>query len=96
MSLDPSALRDLECAIADRMYIQVASWHLYLGDAGLAQALAIECNAYLDEGKSIAAKKALEAVQVDLAGGSISIPLAKLIPQAQIYDLEDLLETYCR
>ena len=96
MPLDTSALRDLECAIADRIYIQVASWRLFLGDAGLAQALAIECNTYLEEGKSVASRKALEAVHVDLAGGTLCLPLVKLIPQAQVFDLEELLDPYCR
>ena len=96
MSLDPSTLRELELAIGDRLYIQVASWHLYLRDAGLAETLAIECNANLDLGASVAARKALEAVQVQLAGGTTRLPLARLIPSGQIYDLEDILDTYCR
>ena len=87
MSLDPSTLRELELAIGDRLYIQVASWHLYLRDAGLAETLAIECNANLALGASVAARKALEAVQVQLAGGTTRLPLARLIPSGQIYDL---------
>ena len=41
MTLSATDLKDLELALADRLYVQVASWHLYLGDAGLAQTLAI-------------------------------------------------------
>ncbi len=96
MTLEPSQIRDLQISIGDRLYIQVASWHLYLGDAGLAEALAIECSAYLDQGATVAARKALEAVQVSLGGGNARLPLARLIPSGQIFDLEEILEPYCR
>ena len=96
MTLDPSELRELEISIGDRLYIQVSSWHLYLRDAGLAEALAMECNANLDLGASVAARKALEAVQVQLGGGTTRLPLARLIPSGQIFDLEDILDPYCR
>ena len=96
MALNPADLRDLQISIGDRLYIQVASWHLYLRDAGLAETLAMECNANLDLGASVAARKALEAVQVQLAGGTTRLPLARLIPSGQIFDLEDILDPYCR
>ena len=96
MTLEPNELRELQLAIGDRLYIQVASWHLYLRDAGLAETLAMECNANLDLGASVAARKALEAVQVQLAGGTTRLPLSRLIPSGQIFDLEDILEPYCR
>ncbi len=95
MTLDLAELRDLQISIGDRLYIQVGSWHLYLRDAGLAETLALECNAHLSLGASIAARKALEAVQVPLAGGSTRLPLARLIPSGQIFDLEDILDPYC-
>ena len=95
MSLTSVELKELQMSIADRLYIQVESWHLYLGDAGLSETLAIECNANLDDGVSVAARKAIEAVQVQLAGGSTRLPLARLIPPGQLYDLEELLNPYC-
>ncbi len=64
MTLPPSQLRDLQLAIADRLYIQVEKWHLYLGDAGIAEALAIECSAQLNKGSCIAARQALGSVHV--------------------------------
>ncbi len=96
MTLAPSELRDLQVSISDRIYIQVANWHLYLGDAGLAEVLAIECQANLSDGANIAARKALERVQVQLAGGSTRLPLARLVPPGQIFDLEEILDPYCR
>ena len=43
MALPAPALKDLQAAVADRLYLQINGWHLYLGDAGLAEALAVEC-----------------------------------------------------
>ncbi len=96
MTLDSNQLRELQLAIGDCIYIQVASWNLYLGDAGLAEQLAIECNANLQQGASVAARKALEAVQVPIAGGATRLPLSRLIPSGQIFDLEEILDPYCR
>lgn len=95
MNLSPGELNDLRAALADRLYLQVAGWHLYLGDAGLAQELAIECAARLDQGSSVCARQALEAVQVPIGGGSTRLPLARLIPAGQLRDLEDILEPFC-
>jgi hypothetical protein len=96
MSLSAADLDDLSRSIADRLYIQVAGWHLYLGDAGLALTLAQECAARLDQGGEVAARQALEAVQVPIGGGSTRLPLARLLPASQLRDLEDLLEPYRR
>jgi hypothetical protein len=96
MSLSAGDLKDLEVALADRLYLQVASWHLYLGDAGLAQPLAIECAARLDQGAAVCARQALEAVQVPIGAGSTRLPLARLIPAGQLRDLEEVLEPFCR
>ena len=96
MSLPASELQDLEQALSDRLYIQINGWHLYLGDAKLARHLAIECSARIDESAALAARKALEAVAVPVAGGASQLPLARLIPPAQLRDLEEILEPYCR
>ena len=94
MSLDSRDLDELCSNLADRLYLQVASWHLYLGDAGLARPLAIECASRLDQGAAVCARQALEAVQVPIGGGT-RLPLARLIPAGQLRDLEDLLQPYC-
>ncbi|HJN35980.1 MAG: DUF3181 family protein [Prochlorococcus sp.] len=96
MTLDPTDLNSLQTSLADRLYMQIAGWHLYLGDAGLAEALAIECSARVDQGANVAARQSLEAVQVSLAGGSTRLPLARLVPASQLFDLEEILEPYCR
>lgn len=95
MTLAASDLEELSRAIADRLYVQVAGWHLYLGDAGLAQTLAIECAARLDQGAAICARQAMEAVQVPIGGGATRLPLARLVPAGQLRDLEDVLQPFC-
>jgi hypothetical protein len=95
MTLAARDLDELSRAIADRLYLQVAGWHLYLGDAGLAQTLAIECAARLDQGADVCARQALEAVQVPIGGGATRLPLARLVPAGQLRDLEDVLQPYC-
>lgn len=94
MTLSAQDLEELSRSLADRLYVQVAGWHLYLGDAGLADTLAEECAARLDQGAAVCARQALEAVQVPIGGGSTRLPLARLLPAGQLRDLEDLLRPY--
>ena len=96
MTLDQSQINEIELSIADRIFIQVGKWNLYLGDAGLAKDLAIQCQANLEEGTDVAVRKALETIQVDLGGGNTRLPLARLIPANQIFDLEEILDPYSR
>ena len=94
-SKESSQILELTIAIADRLFIQVGNWNLYLGDAGLAKDLAIECQANFEQGANVAARKGLEEIQVKLGGGSTKLPLSRLIPSNQLFDLEDILEPYC-
>tara|TARA_Y100000589_G_scaffold145008_1_gene138631 strand:+ start:159 stop:437 length:279 start_codon:yes stop_codon:yes gene_type:complete len=85
--IDSSQINELAISIADRLFIQVEKWNLYLGDAGLAKDLAIECQANFEQGANVAAKKGLEAIQVKLGGGTTCLPLSRLIPSNQLFDL---------
>ncbi len=96
ISLNSNQLHDLETAISDRICIQVQNWNLYLGDAGLSKTLAIECQANLDKGSNEAARRALDSVIVRLGGGKTEIKLSKLISSGQFFELEEILEPYCR
>jgi hypothetical protein len=95
MTLAPQDLEELTHTIADRLYLQVAGWHLYLGDAGLAATLATDCAGRLDQGAAVCARQALEAVQVPIGGGSTRLPLARLVPAGQLRDLEEILQPFC-
>jgi hypothetical protein len=94
MGMDAATIQKLTEALSDRLYLQVAGWHLYLGDAGLAETLAIECVARLEQGPGVCARQALEAVQVPIGGGSTRLPLARLIPPGQLRDLEEVLQEF--
>ena len=95
-SIDSRQINELAVSIADRLFIKVGNWNLYLGDAGFSKDLAIECQANFDQGANVAARKGLEGIQVKLGGGITRLPLSKLIPPNQFFDLEEILEPYCR
>ena len=95
MTLSAAQLGELSDAIADRIYVQVAGWHLDLGDAKLARPLAEELAGLLSQGTAAAVRMALERLQVPIGAGSTRLPLARLIPPGQLLDLEEILEPFC-
>lgn len=96
MTLSSLELQELQAALADRLYLQISGWHLYLGDAQLANALAIECSARINQSPADAARKSVEAVKVEVAGGASHLPLARLLPPTQLRELEEILEPFCQ
>ena len=87
-------ISDLENIISERVFIKIEKWNLYLGDAGLARNLAIECISNKDQGPLEAAKKSLKAINVKVGDGVNSIPLINLITNSQILELEEILESF--
>ena len=87
-------ISDLENLISDKVFIRIENWNLYLGDAGLARNLAIECISNKDQGASEAAKISLRAINVNVGDGVESIPLNNLITSSQILELEEILESF--
>ncbi len=87
-------ISDLENIISEKVFIKIENWNLYLGDAGLARNLAIECISNKDQGPLEAAKKSLKAINVKVGDGVNSIPLINLITKSQILELEDVLESF--
>jgi len=87
-------ISDLENVISEKVFIKVEKWNLYLGDAGLARNLAIECISNKDQGPLGAAKLSLEAISVKVGDGVNSIPLINLITNSQILELEEILESF--
>ena len=88
------SISDLENAISEKVFIKIEKWNLYLGDAGLARNLAIECIGNKDQGPLEAAKLSLEAINVKVGDGVNSIPLINLITNSQILELEEILESF--
>tara|TARA_B100000508_G_scaffold117668_1_gene97435 strand:+ start:209 stop:499 length:291 start_codon:yes stop_codon:yes gene_type:complete len=87
-------ISDLENIISERIFIKIEKWNLYLGDAGLARKLAIECISNKDHGPLEAVKLSLNSINVKVGDGVKSIPLINLITTPQILELEEILESF--
>ena len=87
-------ISDLENVISEKVFIKIEKWNLYLGDAGLARNLAIECISNIDQGPLEAAKLSLKTINVKVGDGVNSIPLINLITNSQILELEEILESF--
>ena len=87
-------ISDLENVISEKVFIKIEKWNLYLGDAGLARNLAIECISNKDQGPLEAAKMSLRTINVKVGDGVKSIPLINLITSSQIFELEGILESF--
>ena len=87
-------ISDLENIISEKVFIKIEKWNLYLGDAGLARNLAIECISNKDQGASEASKISLKEINVKVGDGVKSIPLMNLITSSQIIELEEILESF--
>ena len=87
-------ISDLENIISEKVFIKIQKWNLYLGDAGLARNLAIECISNKDQGPLEAAKISLKEIDVKVGDGIKTIPLINLITTTQIQELEEILESF--
>ena len=87
-------ISDLENIISEKIFIKIEKWNLYLGDAGLARHLAIECIGNKDQGALKAAKLSLKTINVKVGDGLNRIPLINLITNSQILELEEILESF--
>ena len=89
-----NSISDLENLIEEKICLKIEKWNLYLGDAGLARKLAIECLSNISKGTKDAIEIALESVQVAIGEGSEKLNLSKFIIASQKKDLENLLEDF--
>ena len=94
MNSNNNSISDLENLIGEKICLRIERWNLYLGDAGLARQLAIECLSNISKGIKNAVDMALESVQVSIGDGSEKIVLSKFIITSQKEDLEELLEDF--
>ena len=85
-------ISDLENIISEQIFIKIENWNLYLGDAGLARNLAIECISNINKGPLAAAKISLTSINVKVGDGDKSIPLSSLVTHSQINELEEILQ----
>lgn len=96
---DQIATQDVEALAADigeKIYIDVAKWHLFLSDAHLHQSLAEQFCNLLENGllEEAQVKQVLSDVSVPLGGGKKSLPLIDLLPQQGQQDLMDILTNF--
>ncbi|MFP4134329.1 MAG: DUF3181 family protein [Halothece sp.] len=90
------AIESLAAEIGDKIYIDVAKWHLYLCDAHLHTAVAEQLYPFL-ENQSITKEQVqniLKEISVKLGAGKTQLPLLDLLPQTALDDLMDILEEY--
>ena len=94
MNSNNNSISDLENLIAEKICLKIERWNLFLGDAGLARQLAIECLSNISKGIRNAVDIALETVQVSIGDGSENIALSRFIIISQKKDLENILEDF--
>ena len=86
-------ISDLENILSEKIFIKFEKWNLYLGDAGLAMSLAIECISNSKKGNKEAAKLSLNTIKVKIGDGKETIPLSHLVTSSQISDLKEILDS---
>ena len=94
MNSNNHSISDLENSISETICLKIENWNLYLGDAGLARKLAIECLSDTSNGIKNTVEIALESIKVSIGDGSTKIALSKFIIASQKQDLENLLEDF--
>ena len=90
-------IEDLASEIGDKIYIDVAKWHLYLKDAKLHTTLAEQVFPLLNNGlNGDKLTEILTNISIDLGGGRQKTSLLNLIPVTAQARLIDVLQDYAR
>jgi hypothetical protein len=90
-------IEDLAAEIGDKVYIDVAKWHLYLKDAKLHTTLAEQVYPLLNNGlNGTKLTEILTNISIDLGGGRPKTSLLNLIPVTAQARLMDVLQDYER
>jgi hypothetical protein len=92
------AIEALAQAIGDKVYLDLAKWHLYLQDAKLHTPLAEQLYPLIDEDRvsEAAVMAILAGMTVPIGGGKKTLPMTDLIPNSSISDLMRAIEDYQR
>ncbi len=98
MANNSEQLETLASEIGDKIYIDVAKWHLYLKEAKLHTILAEKAYPFLAAGNITGDKvnEILSQVVVPLGGGRKEVPLSDLLPVACQASLLDILQEFAR
>jgi hypothetical protein len=91
-------IEKLAAEIGDKIYMDIAKWHLYLSDAHLHTQVAEQVYPLLEDNRVDESEviNILEEIPVSLGGGRTQVPLIELIPTTVQADLVSLLEDYQR
>ena len=90
-------IEDLAAEIGDKVYIDIAKWHLYLKDAKLHTTLAEQVFPLLNNGlNGDKLTEILTNISIDLGGGRQKTSLLNLIPVTAQSRLMDVLQDYAR
>ena len=90
-------IEDLAAEIGDKVYIDVAKWHLYLKDAKLHTTVAEQVFPWLNNGlNGDKLTEVLTNISIDLGGGRLKTSLLSLIPVTAQARLMDVLQDYER
>ena len=90
-------IEELAAEIGDKVYIDVAKWHLYLQDAKLHTIVAEQVYPLLTGGLTgDKLTEILTNISIDLGGGRLKTSLLNLIPVTSQARLMDILQDYAR
>lgn len=97
-SATSEAIEALAAEIGEKIYIDVAKWHLFLREAHLHTTLAERLYPLMTDKSlnSSSVEGVLRDISVKLGGGKRELPLIDLIPASGVSDLVELLEEFQR
>jgi Protein of unknown function (DUF3181) len=97
MSITSENIESLAAAIAEEVYIDIAKWHLYLGDAHLHTVLAEQFYPMLTAGVNASTvTQVLGSTMVKIGGGKRELPLSDFIPDRAQANLLNVLENFSK
>lgn len=99
MTSDPQTTEVIErlaAALGDRVYMDIARWHLYLKDARLHTILAQRIYEQAQKGtlREEQALGLLREIMVDIGGGRRQIPLLDLVPVQGQLAYMDIIDAF--
>jgi Protein of unknown function (DUF3181) len=98
MANPTETIESLAAEIGDRVYMDIAKWHLFLENAKLHKTLAERLYPLLTENPLPKDRvlQILQSIPIPIGGGRREIPLADFLPAQCQTQLMDLLEEFQR
>jgi hypothetical protein len=96
MANSSEQLENLASEIGDKVYIDVAKWHLFLKDAKLHTIVAEKALPFIKTGKVTGdnVNEILGQITITLGGGRKELPLSDLLPVSGQATLLDVLQEF--